>query len=66
MKFKLKSNKSATKRFRVNGAGRIKFKRSKMRHRQRRKEKSVKRYLRKPGYFKQAEEKMARNLLAYN
>lgn len=62
---KLKTNKSAAKRFRVNGQGLVKFKRAKMRHRQRRKEKDPKRVLRKAGYLRDANAVMAHKLLPY-
>ncbi|MBL0691912.1 MAG: 50S ribosomal protein L35 [SAR324 cluster bacterium] len=62
---KLKTNKSAAKRFRVSSNGLIKFKRAKMRHRQRSKSKDVKRELRKPGYLSGANAKSAHIMLPY-
>lgn len=65
MKNKLKTNKSAAKRFRKAGAAGIKFKHAKMRHRQRSKAKDAKRVLRKPGYLSGANLDLAHKMLPY-
>ncbi len=66
MKNKIKTNKSASKRFKITATGQVKFKRTKMRHRQKSKSKDLKRSLRKPGILKYAENKMVHKLLPYS
>jgi large subunit ribosomal protein L35 len=65
MKKKMKTNRSAAKRFRVTATGRFKIKKGGMRHFMRRKKQSVKRKLRTGGYVDETREKFVTKLLPY-
>ena len=62
---KMKTNRGAAKRFRVTGKGRIKFKRSKMRHILTKKSTKMKRKARRPGYIAKQEEHLIRRLIPH-
>lgn len=62
---KMKTKSGAKKRFRVTGSGRIKFKRSKMRHILAKKDRKVKRRLRKSKLLSPSDERVARKLIPY-
>jgi large subunit ribosomal protein L35 len=63
---KMKTRKSAAKRFRVTGSGKIKYKKQGLRHILTKKSRKTKRNLRKPGVLSEAETRKARRLLPYN
>ena len=65
MKKKMKTNRSAAKRFRITATGRFKTKKTGMRHFMRRKKQSVKRKLRTGGYVDETREKFVAKLLPY-
>jgi large subunit ribosomal protein L35 len=60
---KAKTNRSAAKRFRVTASGRIKHKKSGMRHFMRRRSVRAKRNLRAAGYISKTHEKHIRLLI---
>ena len=60
---KMKSNRGATKRFRVTGTGKVKHKNSFARHILTTKSRSRKRQLRKGGYVNPADEKNVKRML---
>ena len=60
---KMKSNRAAKKRFRVTGTGKVKHKKSYLRHILTSKDRSRKRKLRKGGYVSAADEARAKRLL---
>ena len=62
---KMKTNRAAAKRFKVTGSGRIKFKRSKMRHILTKKKTKWKRQARKGNYIAEQEEHLIRRLIPY-
>ncbi len=62
---KMKTRRAAAKRFKLTGSGRIKFKRSKMRHILAKKKQKMKRRLRKPGILSPADEKAVRRQIPY-
>ena len=62
---KMKTNRGAAKRFRVTGSGRIKFKRSKMRHILTKKSVKWKRHARKGSYIAKCEEHLIKRLIPY-
>ncbi len=62
---KMKTRKSAAKRFRVTGSGKIRYKKQGLRHILTKKSRKTKRNLRKPGILSEAETKKARRLLPY-
>ncbi len=62
---KMKTNRGAAKRFRVTGSGRIKFKRSKMRHILSKKKTKWKRQARRDGLLSEKEEHLVRRLIPY-
>jgi len=64
-KRKLKTNRSAAKRFKITASGRFKRKKAGMRHFMRRKKQSVKRNLRTRGYVDKTNAKFVANLLPY-
>ena len=64
-KRKLKTNRSAAKRFKITASGRFKRKKAGMRHFMRRKKQSVKRNLRNRGYVDDTNAKFVANLLPY-
>ena len=63
--YKMKTNKSAAKRFSTTGSGRLKRKKAGMRHFMRRKKSSTKRNLRSTGYVSKADEKRIKQLIPY-
>ena len=62
---KMKTRKSAAKRFRVTGSGKIKYKKQGLRHILTKKSRKTKRNLRKPGVLSDPETKKAKRLLPY-
>ncbi|HEX7928472.1 MAG TPA: 50S ribosomal protein L35 [bacterium] len=64
-KRKLKTNRSAAKRFSITGTGRFKRKKAGMRHFMRRKKQSTKRNLRNRGYVDKTNQKFVEKLLPY-
>jgi large subunit ribosomal protein L35 len=62
---KMKTNRGAAKRFKVTGTGRIKFKRSKMRHILTKKKTKFKRHARHAGYIAEQEEHLIKRLIPY-
>lgn len=64
-KRKLKTNRSAAKRFRITATGRFKRKKAGMRHFMRRKKQSTKRNLRTGGYVDKTNQKFVEKLLPY-
>ncbi len=62
---KMKTRRAAAKRFSVTGSGRIKFKRSKMRHILAKKSQKMKRRLRKAGIISPADTAAVRRLIPY-
>ena len=62
---KMKTRRGAAKRFSVTGSGKIKFKRSKMRHILAKKSQKMKRRLRKGGILKPADAKAVRRCIPY-
>jgi large subunit ribosomal protein L35 len=63
--YKMKTNKSAAKRFSATASGRLKRKKAGMRHFMRRKKSSTKRGLRSTGYVSKADEKRIKQLIPY-
>jgi len=64
-KYKMKTNRSAAKRFSFTANGKIKRKKAGMRHFMRRRSVRAKRNLRNTGYLTKADEKLFRVLLPY-
>ena len=64
-RYKMKTNKSAAKRFSLTAKGRIKRKKAGLRHFMRRKSVRAKRNLRKTGYISKPDEKLIRVLIPY-
>jgi large subunit ribosomal protein L35 len=64
-KVKMKTRRAAAKRFSVTGSGKIKFKRSKMRHILAKKSQKMKRRLRKTGILVPADVKLVRRCIPY-
>ena len=64
-KRKLKTNRSAAKRFSITASGRFKRKKAGMRHFMRRKKQSTKRNLRNRGYVDKTNQKFVEKLLPY-
>ncbi len=62
---KLKTNKSAAKRFRVTGGGKIKHKKKGMRHNLSSRNKDSKRGLRQTGYISEADHDNVRAFIPY-
>lgn len=62
-KFKIKTNKSGAKRFKITGSGKIKRKRANLRHNMRRRQKDTKRVLRQMSYVSSANHDNAMALL---
>ncbi|HLH78306.1 MAG TPA: 50S ribosomal protein L35 [Candidatus Binataceae bacterium] len=62
---KLKTNRSAAKRFRMTKTGKVKHKKAYLRHLNSSKNRSRKRHLRQPGILSQADTKRARQLVPY-
>ena len=62
---KMKTNRGAAKRFRKTGSGKIKFKRSKMRHILTKKSTKFKRNARKAGYIRDCEKHLIDRLIPY-
>jgi len=62
---KMKTRKSASKRYRVTSNGKIKYKKQGLRHILTKKSRKTKRNLRKAGTLSDAETKKARRLLPY-
>ena len=62
-KTKIKTRRSAAKRFSVTGTGRIKFKRSKMRHKLAKKSQKMKRRLRKGSTLCASNVKLVKRLI---
>ncbi len=60
---KMKSHRGASKRFRVTGSGRVRFKRAFMRHNLSARKKSNKRVLRQAGYLDEVDEKVVKAML---
>ena len=65
-KYKMKTNKSAAKRFHFTASGKIKRKKAGMRHFMRRKSASTKRKLRNRGYLSAADAPRMKVLLPYH
>ncbi|MFP4180286.1 MAG: 50S ribosomal protein L35 [Spirochaetaceae bacterium] len=63
---KMKTRKSAAKRFRVTGNGKIKYKKMGLRHILTKKSRKTKRNLRKAGTLSAEETKKAKRLLPYS
>ena len=64
-KYKMKTNKSAAKRFSFTGTGKVKRKKAGLRHFMRRKNAGTKRNLRKRGYLSAADAPRVKSLLPY-
>jgi large subunit ribosomal protein L35 len=64
-KYKMKTNRSAAKRFSFTGSGKIKRKKAGLRHFMRRKNVQAKRNLRQRAYLTKADEKLIKTLLPY-
>lgn len=62
---KMKTNRGAAKRFRKTGSGKVKFKRSKMRHILTKKSTKFKRNARKAGYIRKHEQHLVDILIPY-
>lgn len=62
---KLKTNRSAAKRFRMTKTGKVKHKKAYLRHLNTSKNRSRKRQLRRPGILSQADTKRAHRLVPY-
>ena len=62
---KMKTRRAAAKRFKLTGSGRIKFKRSKMRHTLAKKSQKMKRRLRKAGIISPADVRAVRRMIPY-
>ena len=62
---KMKTRKSAAKRYSFTGTGKVKYKKQGLRHLLEKKRRKRKRSLRKPGYLSPVEERKARQLLPY-
>ena len=62
---KMKSKSGARKRFQVTGSGKVKFKRTKMRHILAKKAHKMKRRLRKPGIMAECDARVVRRLVPY-
>jgi large subunit ribosomal protein L35 len=62
---KMKTKKSAAKRFKVSASGRVKFKRSKMRHNLELKSHATKKKLGKSGMLSAADAKTVRKMMPY-
>ncbi len=62
---KMKTRRASAKRFSVTGSGKIKFKRSKMRHILAKKSQKMKRRLRKPGFLAPGDAKAIRRCIPY-
>ena len=60
---KMKTRRAAAKRFSFTGTGRVKFKRSKMRHILAKKKQKMKRRLRKPGILNAVDSRAVRRML---
>jgi large subunit ribosomal protein L35 len=63
---KMKTNKSAKKRYRVTGTGKIKYKKQGLRHILTKKSSKRKRQLKHAGVLSHVEEKKIRKLLPYD
>ena len=63
--YKMKTRKSAAKRFHFTASGKLKRKKAGMRHFMRRKKQSTKRNLRGTGYVAKVDEKRIKVLLPY-
>ena len=64
-KIKIKTKRSAAKRFSVTGTGKVKYKQQGLRHILTKKSNKRKRQLRKGGVLSPSEEKRAKSLLPY-
>lgn len=64
-KYKMKTNRATAKRFRLTASGKIKRKKSGMRHFMRRKHMRAKRNLRNAGYLSKVDEPLVRPLIPY-
>jgi large subunit ribosomal protein L35 len=62
---KMKTRKSAAKRYRVTGTGKIKYRKQGLRHILTKKSRKTKRNLRKAGILSEPETKKVRRLLPY-
>lgn len=62
---KMKTNRGAAKRFDKTGSGRVKFKRTKLRHILTKKSTKLKRNARKTGYIAPQEEHLIKLLIPY-
>ncbi len=62
---KMKTRKSAAKRYRVTGTGKIKYRKQGLRHILTKKSRKTKRNLRQAGVLSEAETKKVRRLLPY-
>ena len=60
---KMKTHRGAAKRFKITGSGRVKFKRSNLRHCLEQKSKDTKKELSKAGYLKPCDERAVKRLL---
>lgn len=65
MKSKMKTNRGAAKRFKKTASGKIKFKRTKMRHILTKKSQGMKRSLRAPGYLDPSDQPLIDRLIPY-
>lgn len=64
-KQKMKTNKSAAKRFSLTATGKVKYKKAGLRHNLSSKNRNAKRKLRAPGHFSQEDQKHAYGQLPY-
>ncbi|ADN01731.1 50S ribosomal protein L35 [Spirochaeta thermophila] len=62
---KMKTRKSAAKRFSITARGKVKYKKQNLRHILTKKAQKRKRHLRKPGHLPKMEEKRVKRLLPY-
>jgi len=65
MGYKIKTNRSAAKRFRVTASGKIKHKKRGMRHNLEHVRKNVKRSLRQTGYIADVDARNVREMIPY-
>jgi large subunit ribosomal protein L35 len=61
----MKTKRSAAKRFKITGSGRVKFNHAKMRHIMAKKSHKMKRHLRVPGILAPGDAEHVRQLLPY-
>lgn len=65
MKSKMKTNRGAAKRFKKTASGKIKFKRTKLRHILTKKSTSMKRGMRGPAYLDPSDQPLVDRLIPY-